>query len=82
MGLAFGVGAGEIDIETIVDMLKNPKLPETKPNNSIYHRMADPRGLHLADIHYSKEDLEYSTDDYHNLPIGNPTEYPSPMIDW
>ena len=82
MGLAFGVGAGQIDIETIEDMLKSPVLPETKPNNAINHRMADPRGLHLADIQYSNEDLEDSTDDINNLPIGNSTEYPSPMIDW
>ena len=84
MGLAFGVGVGSIDIQTIANMLKNPVLPENKPNNSIKgtNRMADPRGLHLLDVNYSLEDLEDSSEEVNNCPIGSPTEYPSPMIDW
>ena len=44
--------------------------------------MADPRGLHLLDVNYSLEDLEDSSEEVNNCPIGSPTEYPSPMIDW
>ena len=83
MGLAFGVGEGRIDIQTIAHMLKNPVLPENKPNNAIKgNRMADPRGLYLLDVNYSPEDLEDSSEDLNDCPIGSPTEWPSPMIDW
>ena len=83
MGLAFGVGEGSIDIQTIADLLKNPVLPENKPGNAIKgNRMAEPRGLHLLDVNYSPEDLEGSSEEVNDCPIGSPTEYPSPMIDW
>ena len=80
--MAFDVGCGRIDINTVEEMLKNPKLPETIPR-ALHFRMAEPKGLHLADVIYAADDLEYSTDDSSYLPIiGNPTEYPSPAIEW
>ena len=44
--------------------------------------MADPNGLHLADVRYSEEDIKDSAEHIKFLPIGTPTEYPSPMINW
>ena len=82
MGLAFAVGRGSLDIQTIADKLKNPILPETKTRIDFKSGMADPCGLHLLDVSYSSEDLLGSTDNSDSLPVGNPTEYPSPMIDW
>ena len=82
MGLAFAVGRGSLDIQTIADKLKNPILPETEARADFKTGMADPNGLHLLDVSYSAEDLLSSTDNLDSLPVGNPTEYPSPMIDW
>ena len=82
MGLAFAVGSGTMDIKTIADKLKNPILPETMTRNDFPYRMADPNGLHLADVRYSEEDIKDSADHIKGLPIGTPTEYPSPMINW
>ena len=80
MGIAFDVGFGRIDIKIVEEMLQNPKFPDLK--NPLMFRMADPRGLYLADVIYSDEDLKDSTDDHTKLPIGNPTEYPSRLIEW
>ena len=80
MGIAFDVGFGRKDIKIVEEMLKNPKFPDSK--NTPVFRIADPRGLYLADVIYSDEDLKDSTDDHKKLPIGNPTEYPSRLIEW
>ena len=82
MGLAFAVGRGSLDIQTIADKLQNPILPKNEARADFKTGMADPNGLHLLDVSYSAEDLLGSTDTSDSLPVGNPTEYPSPMIDW
>ena len=84
MGLALGVGTGRIDIEAVKDLLQNPKLPETNrpPNNKCSHMLAPSKGLTLTDVIYSDEQMKHATDDVMGLPIGNPTGYPSPRIQW
>ena len=81
MGMAFDVGCGRKDINIIEEMLNNPKLPETT-NRNVHFKMADPKGLHLADVIYPDDELDDSTDNFNFLPIGDPTEYPSPTIEW
>ena len=81
MGLAFSVGSGNADINTIKEMLHNPKFCSNSVGHPI-HKLAIPQGLHLADVIYYPEDLTDSTDDKNNLPIGSSTEYPTPNIEW
>ena len=81
MGLAFNVGFGHLNIETIRQMLKDPTF-QAHTHNPRLCRMAVPKGLHLADVYYSPEYLGDITDNGRNLPIGPPPEYPSPDIQW
>ena len=81
MGLAFGVGFGHFNLETIRQMLKDPSF-QAHTHNPRLCRMAVPKGLHLADVSYCPEYLGDITDNRGNLPIGPPPEYPSPNIQW
>merc|ERR1719510_2886554 len=81
MGLAFGVGFGHFNLETIRQMLKDPTF-QAHTHNPRLCRMALPKGLHLADVSYCPEYLGDITDNEGNLPIGPPPEYPSPNIQW
>lgn len=66
---AFAVGRDRVSLKDLEGMLRNPAGGQPQ---GVQFGLADPRGLHLARVQYSPEDLEGATDNIGRLPVGPP----------